>query len=132
MARSTARVSPARLPRLIEDNIERVGDAVSTLQDEAQKLQKRLVTRGRKAEQQGVKQIRQVIREIRKSDVAERIELARKDVEKAFKEGVTEVLKILNVPTRREVESLERRVSALERPSRSKKARRKTAARRTR
>ena len=130
MARSTARVSPARLPRLIEDNIERVGDAVSTLQDEAQKLQKRLVTRGRKAEQQGVRQIRQVIREIRKSDVAERFEGARKDVEKAFRDGVTEVLKILNVPTRREVEALERRVSALE-PSRSRKTRKKKAARRT-
>ncbi len=114
MARTNARASAKQLPRLIEKNIERVGETVETLQEEARKLQKRLVTRGRRAEREGVAQFNRIIRDFRKSDVGGRIQSARKDVEKAFREGVAEVLKVLHVPTKREVDALSRKISVLE------------------
>jgi poly(hydroxyalkanoate) granule-associated protein len=101
-------------PKLIEKNIEKVGETVDTLQDEARKLQKRLVTRGKRAEREGVAQFNRIIRDFRRSDVGERIQTARKDVEKAFREGVAEVLKVLHVPTKREVDAISRKISVLE------------------
>jgi len=114
MARAHARTSAAGLPKLIEKNIEKVGETVETLQDEARKLQKRLVTRGKRAEREGVAQFNRIIREFRRSDVGGRIQSARRDVEKAFREGVAEVLKVLHVPTKKEVDSISRKLSALE------------------
>jgi len=114
MARASARPSVAKFPKLIEKNIERVGETVETLQEEARKLQKRLVTRGRQAERQGMAQFNRILRDFRKTDVGERIQSARKEVEKAFREGVAEVLKVLHVPTKKEVDALGRKISALE------------------
>ncbi len=114
MARAHARSSVVGFPKLIEQNIEKVGETVETLQDEARKLQKRLVTRGKRAEREGVAQFNRIIRDFRRSDVGERIQSARKDVEKAFREGVAEVLKVLHVPTKREVDAISRKISALE------------------
>jgi poly(hydroxyalkanoate) granule-associated protein len=114
MARAHARSSAAGFPKLIEKNMEKVGETVETLQEEARKLQKRLVTRGKRAEREGVAQFNRIIRDFRRSDVGERIQSARKDVEKAFREGVAEVLKVLHVPTKREVDAISRKISVLE------------------
>jgi poly(hydroxyalkanoate) granule-associated protein len=114
MVRARRDASDGAAPRLIEKNIERVGETVETLQEEARKLQKRLVTRGRRAEREGVAQFNRIIRDFRKTEVGGRIQSARKEVEKAFREGVAEVLKVLHVPTKREVDALSRKISALE------------------
>ena len=106
MARAHARSSAAGFPKLIEKNMEKVGETVETLQEEARKLQKRLVTRGKRAEREGVAQFNRIIRDFRKSDVGERIQSARKDVEKAFREGVAEVLEELLDLSEAEVKAL--------------------------
>ncbi len=115
MAKAKARANGyGGLPKVIEENIERVSDAVSQLQRDAQKLQKRLVQRGRRAEREVTQQINKIVRDLRKTPVGGRLESARKDVEKAVKGGAAQVLKALNVPNRKEVEALSRKVSALE------------------
>ena len=115
MAKARARtIDDSGLPKVIEENIERVSDAVSRLRHDAQRLQKRLVLRGRRAEREVTRQINKLVRDLRKNGVAGRIESARKDVEKAVQQGVKQVFRALNVPQRKEVEALSRKVSALE------------------
>lgn len=115
MAKARARASSQlALPKVIEENLDRLTDTLSKLQRDAEKLQKQLVRRGRKAEREGRKQVNKLLKDIQKNGVAGRIKNARRQVEDTVDEGVTQVFRLLNLPERKDVEALSRKVRSLE------------------
>lgn len=115
MAKARARASSQlALPKVIEENLDRLTDTLSKLQRDAEKLQKQLVRRGRKAEREGRKQVNKLLKDIQKNGVASRIKNARRQVEDTVDEGVTQVFRLLNLPERKDVEALNRKVRSLE------------------
>lgn len=115
MARAKARAGgEVSLPRLIDDNIEAMTDTINKLQRDAEKLQKKLIKRGRQAEREGKKQVNKLLKEFRKNGLASQIKTARRQVEKTVDGGIAQVYKVLNLPQRKDVETLSRKVSALE------------------
>jgi poly(hydroxyalkanoate) granule-associated protein len=129
MAKARARaVSHSPLPKLIEENLDLLTDTVSKLQRDAEKLQKRLVRRGRKAEREGVKQVNKILKDLRKNGVSARVRTAQRQVEKRVDAGVAQVFKALNLAQLKDVEALNRKVSALEKQIGTlRRARRRTA-----
>jgi poly(hydroxyalkanoate) granule-associated protein len=129
MAKARARaVSHSPLPKLIEENLDLLTDTVSKLQRDAEKLQKRLVRRGRKAEREGVKQVNKLLKDLRKNGVSARVRTAQRQVEKRVDAGVAQVFKALNLAQLKDVEALNRKVSALEKQIGTlRRARRRTA-----
>ncbi|MFQ5458492.1 MAG: phasin family protein, partial [Myxococcota bacterium] len=115
MAKARARASsqPA-LPKVIEENLDRLADTLSSLQRDAEKLQKQLIRRGKKAEREGRKQVNKLLRDIQKNGVSSRLKKARKQVEKTVDDSVTQVFRVLNLPERKDVEALNRKVRSLE------------------
>ena len=115
MAKTTARASSQlALPKVIEENFDRLADTLSKLQRDAEKLQKQLVRRGKKAEREGRKQVNKLLKDIQRTGVAGRIKDVRREVEKTVDEGVTQVFRLLNLPERKDVEALNKKVRSLE------------------
>ncbi len=115
MAKTRARASSQlALPKVIEENLDRLTDTLSKLQRDAEKLQKQLVRRGRKAEREGRKQVNKLLKDIQKNGVASRIKNVRRQVENTVDEGVTQVFRLLNLPERKDVEALNKKVRSLE------------------
>jgi poly(hydroxyalkanoate) granule-associated protein len=115
MAKARAKsAGSAVLPKFIEENLDRLTDVLSRIQHDAEKLQKDLLKRGKRAEREGRKQVNKLLKDFRKNGVASQIKTARKQVEKQVDEGVTQVFKALNLPERKDVDALRRKVSSLE------------------
>ncbi len=115
MAKARANASSQLpLPKVIEENLDRLADTLSKLQRDAEKLQKQFVRRGKKAEREGRKQVNKLLKDIQKNGVTGRIKNARREVEKTVDEGVTQVFRLLNLPERKDVEALNKKVRSLE------------------
>lgn len=115
MAKARARaLSHSPLPKLIEENLDLLSDTVSKFQRDAERLQKRLVRRGKKVEREGVKRVNRILKDLRRNGVSGRVRTAQRQVEKRVDAGVAQVFKALNLPQRKDVEALSRKVSALE------------------
>ncbi len=115
MAKARARaLSHSPLPKFIEENLDLLSDTVSKIQRDAEKLQKRLVRRGKKVEREGAKRVNRILKDLRKNGVSARVRTAQRQVEKTVDASVAQVFKALNLPQRKDVEALSRKVSALE------------------
>jgi poly(hydroxyalkanoate) granule-associated protein len=115
MAKARARaLSHSPLPKLIEENLDLLSDTVSKFQRDAERIQKRLVQRGKKVEREGVKRVNRILKDLRRNGVSGRVRTAQRQVEKRVDASVTQVFKALNLPQRKDVEALSRKVSALE------------------
>ena len=116
------------LPRFIEDNFDRLTDTLSQIQKEVEKLQKKLQRKGKQAEREGRKQVKKIVKDLRKNGVGGQFKTARKQVEKQVDERVTQVFKALNIPERKDVDALRRKVSSLEKQIGTlRRSRRRTA-----
>ncbi|MDP3939435.1 MAG: phasin family protein [Deltaproteobacteria bacterium] len=119
------------LPKIIEENLDRLTDTLNRIQRDAEKLQRKIVRKGKEAEREGRKQVNKLLKEFRKNGVASQIKTARKQVEKQVDEGVTQVFKALNIPERKDVDALRRKVSVLEKQIGTLRRTRRRTARRT-
>jgi poly(hydroxyalkanoate) granule-associated protein len=131
MAKTRARASrQSGLPKVIEENLDRLTDALSGLQRDAEKLQKQLLRRGKKAEREGRKQVNKLLKDIQKNGVAANIKKVRRQVEKTVDDSVTQVYRVLNLPERKDVDALNKKVRALEKQVGTlRRARRRPASR---
>jgi polyhydroxyalkanoate synthesis regulator phasin len=72
--------------------------------------------------------VNKILKNLRKNGVSGRIKTAQRQVEKTVDAGVSQVFKALNLPQRKEVDALSRKVSALEKQIGTlRRARRQTA-----
>ena len=123
----TKSFSSTTLPKIIEENLDRLTDALSRIQRDAGKLQRKVVRKGKEAEREGRKQVNKLLKEFRRNGVASQIKTARKQVD----ERVTQVFKALNIPERKDVDALRRKVSLLEKQIGTLRRTRRRPARRT-
>jgi chromosome segregation ATPase len=116
---------------IVQDGIDRFRDAFGSIEDEMERVQKRLRTRRRKLEKQlsanrkdiekridsGRKDIekrtKKLRTEVRKSDTFKRLESIRKDAEKRYEDGVETVLKALQIASKSDVQRIDRKISQL-------------------
>lgn len=111
-------------PSLVQDGIDR-------FQDEIERVQRQLRSRRRKLEKQlsanrkdlekridsgrkGLeKRARKLQTEVRKNRTVKRLEALRKDVEKRYADGVENLLKVLQIASRGDVQRIDRKISQL-------------------
>jgi hypothetical protein len=116
---------------IVQDGIDRFRDAFGSLEDELEKVQRQLRTRRRKLEKQlssnrkdiekrfdsGRKDIekraRKLQAEVRKSPTVQRLESLRKDAEKRYADGVENLLKVLQIASKSDVQRIDRKISQL-------------------
>ena len=127
----TKSAGSATLPKIIERNLDRLTDTLSRIQRDAERLQRKILRKGKEAEREGRKQVNKLVKEIRKNGVTSQFKTARKQVEKQVDERVTQVFKALNIPERKDVDALRRKVSLLEKQIGTLRRTRRRTARRT-
>ena len=66
----TKSVGSTTLPKIIEENLDRLTDTLNRIQRDAEKLQRKIVRKGKEAEREGRKQVNKLLKEFRKNGVA--------------------------------------------------------------
>jgi ribosomal protein L16 Arg81 hydroxylase len=109
---------------IVQESVDRVREAFGSIEDEAQRVQKRvqkeLKTRRRDLEKQlnsnrkdFEKRTRKVRTEIRKNATFKRLESLRKDVTKQLEGGVENVLGSFSIASKTDVQRIDRKLSQL-------------------
>ena len=95
----------------IEDGIDRVQSAWTSVEDEFEKLQKNLEKRRKRFEKEREKQVKW----LRKTPIAKRVESIREDATRQIESNFESILGLLPVASQSSVKRLERKVSQLSR-----------------
>jgi archaellum component FlaC len=99
----------------VEDGIERIQNAVESIEDEFQKLHRNVLKRRKSFGTEARKQVKRAQTELRKSPVVKRAEGLRKDINKQVEGRMDSFFGLFPYATRKEVKRLERKVSQLTR-----------------
>ncbi|MEM7413260.1 MAG: hypothetical protein AAF430_23720 [Myxococcota bacterium] len=117
----------------LQDGVEYVREAVGSLEDEFQRVQKDLEGRRKKLEKRVAserkafekrvqtrrreieKRTKKFRTEIEKSGPVKRLEALRKDATKQFEQGVSDVLSTLRIASKTDVQRIDRKISQLNR-----------------
>ncbi len=135
---------------IVQDGIDRFRDAFGNIEDEVERVQKRIRIRRRKLEKRVVagrkdfdkrvesgrkdfeKRTRKLRTEVRKNPTFKRLDGIRKDATKRYEEGVETLLNTLQVASKGDVQRIDRKISQLSKKlkemERAKKANGRTVA----
>ncbi len=135
---------------ILQDGIDRFRDAFGNIEDEVERVQKRIRIRRRKLEKRVVdgrrdfekrvesgrkdfeKRTRKLRTEVRKNPTFKRLDGIRKDATKRYEEGVETLLNTLQVASKSDVQRIDRKISQLSKKlkemERAKKANGRTVA----
>jgi hypothetical protein len=97
----------------IEDGIDRIENALRSIEKDFKRLQKRADKRRRQFERQAEKRVKQMQSDFRNNRVVKRAEDLRGDAVKAIEDQVDVLLANLRIASQAEVHKLERRVAQL-------------------
>ncbi len=111
---------------LVQDGLDRFNSAFDSLGGEVQRIQKRVRARRKSFEKQfndrretfekrTRKQVNRIESELRKSGVLERAQALRDDTVKQLESGLSRVLGVLPVATKRDVKRIERKLGQISR-----------------
>ena len=114
----------AQEANIVQESVDRVREAFGSIEDEAQRVQKRvrkqLDTRRKDFEKQLTssrkdfeKRTRKLRTEIRKNPTFKRFENVRKDVTKQLEDGVGGVLNALSIASKTDVQRIDRKLNQL-------------------
>ena len=99
----------------VEDGIDRVQSAFQSVEDEFEKLQKR-VDRGRKDfEKQTEQRVKSWQKELRQYSIVRRAEELQEDVSKRIESGLDAVLSNLQIATRGDMKKIDRKLNQISR-----------------
>ncbi|MGH9388261.1 MAG: phasin family protein [Vicinamibacteria bacterium] len=101
-------------PKPIQEQIDRISDTVNRLQKDAEKFQKKLAKRGREAEREGRKQFNKILSDVRNGDVSATLRSTRKQLSKQVERVSSQVLRALEIPTRRDMTALNKKIDVLD------------------
>jgi len=107
---------------ILQDGVDRVRDAMSSVEDEIQRVQKDLRSRRKDIEKQlsssrkgFEKRARKLRSELRKNPTVKRLDRFRRDATKQFEEGVENLLGALQIASKGDVQRIDRKLSQLNR-----------------
>jgi uncharacterized protein YPO0396 len=100
---------------LVEEGIDWIQNAVDSVEEEFQKLQKNVLRRRKSLEKQAQKRVKRVQTELRKSPVVKRAQTLRKDFNQQFEDRIDGLFGVFPYAKREDVAKLERKVSQLTR-----------------
>jgi len=97
----------------VEEGIDRIQNAVDSVEEEFQKLQKNVLKRRKSFEKEAQKRVKRVRAELRKNPVVKRAQSVRKDLNHQFEEWTDGLFGVFPYARREDVTKLERKVSQL-------------------
>lgn len=112
----------------VQESVDRVREAVSTLEDDLESMQRRMqrefkarrksiekqVTSSRKDfEKKTQKQVRRLRTEFRKNTYVKRAQRAVDDATKQFEQGVDNVLEVLQIASKRDLSRIDRKLNQI-------------------
>jgi Skp family chaperone for outer membrane proteins len=107
---------------IVQESVDRVRAAFGSLEDEFERVQRRLRARRRDLERQlrsGRKDLEKRTRKLRSevlgSPALKRLETLRKDAQRQLEEGVDNLLGLLQIASKSDVERIDRKISQLAR-----------------
>lgn len=107
---------------ILQDGVDRVRDAMSSVEDEIQRVQKDLRSRRKDIEKQlsssrkdFEKRARKLRAELRKNPTVKRLDRFRRDATKQLEEGVENLLGALQIASKGDVQRIDRKLSQLNR-----------------
>jgi len=99
----------------VEEGIERIQNAVDSVEGEFQKLQKNVLRRRKSFEKQAQKRVKRVRAELRKSPVVKRAQSLRKDFNQQFEDRMDGLFGVFPYARREDITKLESKVRQLTR-----------------
>lgn len=122
---------------LVQEGVDRIGDAVRSIDDEFQRVQKRIRTQRRNIEKQlnegrrsfekrTRKQAKRVRAELRKSPYIKRAQRIQKDASRALEDAVERVLGTFQIASKADVDRIDRKLTQLNRKLRELEKARKS------
>ena len=115
MSEARHRKPASIFPKPIQQRIDQINETVNRLQKDAEKFQKKLARRGREAEREGRKQFKRLLSDVRNGDVGSRLRSTRKQLTKQVEKVSSQLLRALEIPTRKDMTVLNRRLDTLDR-----------------
>ncbi len=100
--------------KTLRERLDAAFELISYAEDRTEVRIKELVDRGTKLSQDVRKKLEESLKKIQNAPVGQRAKLLRDEIEKIMSEGVEKLLKALNIPSRKEFETLSSRVAKLE------------------
>jgi ubiquinone biosynthesis protein UbiJ len=97
----------------VEEGIDRIQNAVDSVEGEFQKLQKNVLKRRKSFEKEAQKRVKRVRAELRKSPVVKRAQSLRKDLNQQFEDWTDGLFAVFPYARREDVTKLENKVSQL-------------------
>lgn len=112
----------------VQESVDRVREAVSTLEDDLESMQRRMqrefkarrksiekqVTSSRKDfEKKTQKQVRRLRTEFRKNTYVKRAQRAVDDATKQFEQGVDNILEVLHIASKRDLSRIDRKLNQI-------------------
>ena len=105
---------------IVQQGVDRFRDAVGSLEDEFQRVQKQVRARRKKLEKSLEsrrkdieKRTRKLRRDIERSEPVKRLEALRRDAGKQLEQGVVDVLGALQIASKHDVQRIDRKISQL-------------------
>ncbi|MFQ5417024.1 MAG: hypothetical protein ACE5FL_08280 [Myxococcota bacterium] len=101
----------------VQEGVDRVREVVASLEDDFQRVQKRvekgLSARRKSFEKQTQKQVKRVRRELRRNSYVKRAQEVAGDATKQFEQAVDSVLEMLQVASRRDLHRIDRKLNQI-------------------
>ena len=97
----------------VEEGIDRIQNAVDSVEEEFQKLQKNVLKRRKSFEKEAQKRVKRVRAELRKNPVVKRAQSVRKDLNQQLEEWTDGLFGVFPYARREDVTKLERKVNQL-------------------
>jgi cell fate (sporulation/competence/biofilm development) regulator YmcA (YheA/YmcA/DUF963 family) len=120
----------AQQTNFVQEGVDRVRETVSSIENDLEKVQKRMrrefqarskaiekqvATRRRRIERQTERQVKRIQAELKKNPLVKRAQGAMADANKQIERGVDTVLGALNVASRRDLQRIDRKLNQINR-----------------
>ena len=104
---------------IVQEGVERVRDAVSSVESDLQRAQKRLekrwASRRKRLERETQKRVKRVRAELRKNAYVKRAQEVVDDATRQFEQAVDSLLGVLQIASRRDVNRIDRKLGQINR-----------------